>query len=53
METSGPMVTSPMMRQPGAIKALGSMRGVLPFMVMMETSGYWLVIIHSLIMARM
>ncbi|KTE41888.1 hypothetical protein ATE62_05595 [Sphingopyxis sp. HIX] len=38
MLTSGPMRTSPMIRQPGAMKALGSICGVLPLTVMMLMS---------------
>ena len=38
MLTSGPIVTSPMIRQPGAMKALGSICGDLPLTLMMLTS---------------
>jgi hypothetical protein len=38
MLTSGPIVTSPTMRHPGAMNALGSILGVLPWMATMVTS---------------
>jgi hypothetical protein len=39
MLASSPISTSPMMRHPGAMKALGWMRGALPPKGMMLTSG--------------
>src|SRR3546814_17614495 len=38
MLTSGPITTSPMIRHPGAMHALGSISGVLPFTLMIEMS---------------
>ncbi len=40
MLTSGPIVTSPMIRHPGAMKALGSICGVLPLILMMLMSQF-------------